>query len=382
LSRSPLARSGAAAGATAIALLALTACGSSGGAAADGRPLVTVKLTDQGCEPDVTSVPAGPVGFKVVNTGTSRISEAELLKGSRILGERENVAAGLSASFSLSLEAGTYQLYCPGGKGPEKVDFTVTGAAPTVATTGAAALQQASADYATYVKQQVAQLVTTTRKLTDAVRGGNVAAAKQAYAPARVYYERIEPVAESFGDLDPDIDAREGDVDDLSKWGGFHRLEKALWVDGSTSGMAPIADGLDTNVAKLNTLVQTETFQPAAIANGATALLDEVGQSKITGEEENYSHIDLVDFVANVDGAQQAFAVLEPALQQIKPSLAATVDQRFQALKAALDKFHTGSTASDYANYSTVTEPQRRALSQLVDALAEPLSQVAGTVVS
>ena len=51
----------------------------------------------------------------------------------------------------------------------------------------------------------------------------------------------IEPVAEAFGDLDPEIDARANDVP-ADAWTGFHRLEKALWVDHSLAGMAPVAD--------------------------------------------------------------------------------------------------------------------------------------------
>jgi iron uptake system component EfeO len=378
-------RSVALVGMAALSATALAACGSSsGGSSTADAKTVQVKLTDKGCEPDVTSVDAGPVTFKITNSGTAAVSEAELVSGDRILGERENVVEGLSGTFSLSLKPGRYQLYCPGGKGAEKVDFVVNAtadSAPTAPATGTAALKQASADYATYVKAQTAELVTATKLFTDAVRGGDIAAAKAAYPLARVYYERIEPVAESFGDLDPDIDARIGDVDKEADWTGFHRIEKALWVDNTTNGMKSIADGLDQNVKKLDGLVQKLTFDPAEIANGASELLNEVGASKITGEEENYSHIDLVDFVGNVDGAEQAFAVLEPALEQLKPDLAGTVRDRFTVLYAGLAPYKTGTKATDYKNYAEITANQRKALAALVDALAEPLSTVAGTVV-
>lgn len=377
----------AALGGAACGAVVLAGCGSSGGSASGGggAQSVVVTITDAGCEPSVKAVDAGPVTFRIENAGADAISEAELLSGDRIVGEKENLAPGLSGSFSLNLAPGTYTLYCPGGKGAEKVPFTVnpgSSPAPSAAATGNAALLQRGADqYRAYVQQQVAELVIATKAFDDAIRAGDVAAAKRAYAPARAYYERIEPVAESFGDLDPAIDAREGDVDDPATWTGFHRLEKALWVTGSLAGMTPIADGLDANVEKLRTLVQTVRFQPAEIGNGATSLLEEVAKSKITGEEENYSHVDLVDFVANVDGAEQAFAVLEPALKAIDPTLQAQVRSRFDALTAALDAYRTGSTATDYRNYTQVTPDQRKALSTLVNALAEPLSKVAGTVV-
>jgi len=371
----------AVAGVIAMSTAALAACGSSGGPVA-GATQVSIKLTDKGCEPDVTTAPAGPVTFTVIG-GSSAVTEAELMKRDRVLAEKENIAAGLTRTFSASLQPGTYTLYCKGGKGAERVDFIVTAALATngAKATAAAALTQAGVDYATYVKSQTALLLTSTKTFTDAVRAGNVAAAKAAYPLARVYYERIEPVAESFGDLDPDIDARSGDVSDQSKWTGFHRIEKALWIDNSTAGMTPMANGLDDNVAKLNTLVQTLTFDSATIANGAGELLDEVGKSKITGEEENYSHIDLVDFVGNVDGSKAAFDALKPGLQQLKPDLADKIQQRFDALYAALAKYKTGSGPADYRNYSEVSSSERKSLAAAVDALAEPISTVAGIVV-
>src|SRR5262249_31789174 len=160
---------------------------------------------------------------------------------------------------------------------------------------------------------QVAQLVTATGKFTAAVEAGDVATAKSLYGPARVFYERIEPVAESFGDLDPEIDGRADDAATPADFIGLHPTAQARFPNNTTADMGPIAQGLVANVAKLQTLVATETYQPADLANGASELLDEVASSKITGEEERYSRIDLLDFQANLDGAKEAFTLLEPA---------------------------------------------------------------------
>jgi iron uptake system component EfeO len=358
--------------------------GSGGSGAAAGKQTVTLTLTSKGCSPDRTSIPSGPVTFTVVNKDASSVTEAELMDGNTILGEKENITPGLSGTFSLNIKAGKYQLYCPGGSGPEKVDFTVTLAvAGTAAATQrpevTAALQTATTGYATYVRQQVAELVTNTRAFVAAVKSGDLDQAAKLYAAPRLNYERIEPVAESFGDLDPAIDARLDDAPDPASWTGFHRLEKAIFADHSLAGTGPVADQLGTDVGKLNTLVATATFQPAQIANGATELLNEVGKTKITGEEERYSRIDLVDVQGNVEGADKAFTLLEPALKSLDPTLATKVRTQFTALFKKLEPYRRGT---GYVSYDTVTQDQRRSLSQAVDALAEPLSQVAATVVS
>ncbi|HEY0536113.1 MAG TPA: iron uptake system protein EfeO [Actinoplanes sp.] len=351
---------------------------SSSDSVAPGAATVTITLTDDGCTPSPATVTAGPINFEIKNSTATKVSEAELLRGDTIMGEKENLTPGLSGSFSLKLEAGKYQVYCPNAK-TEKVDFTVSGSAaagssdPAVAT----ALTGATAKYQQYVAAEVDKLLPATKTFTDAVRAGNLDAAKKAFAPARYYYEEVEPVAESFGDLDPDIDARIDDVDNVADWTGFHRIEKGLWEDRSTKGLAPIATKLDQDVAKLKTLVATVKFQPAQLANGATELLNEVASSKITGEEDRYSHTDLSDFEANVIGAQSAFQLLQPALEKIDPTLSSNVRQQFAAVLDSIKPYKKGDT---YVDYTKVTEDQRRVLTQKVDALAEPLSQVAAKV--
>jgi iron uptake system component EfeO len=363
---------------TGVAACADDKSSSSSDSAAPGAATVTITLTDDGCTPSPATATAGPINFQIKNTAATKVTEAELLREDTIMGEKENLTPGLSGSFSLKLDAGKYTVYCPNAK-TEKVDFTVSGSAAAAAADPAVAtaLTDATTKYQQYVAAEVDKLIPATKTFTDAVRANNLDAAKKAFAPARSFYEEVEPVAESFGDLDPDIDARVDDVANEASWTGFHRIEKGLWADKSTKGLAPIATKLDQDVAKLKTLVATVKFQPAQLANGATELLNEVASSKITGEEDRYSHTDLSDFEANVAGAQEAFNLLQPALEKIDPTLSSSVRQQFAAVLDSIKPFKHGDT---YVDYSTIKEDQRKVLTQKVDALAEPLSQVAAKV--
>ena len=370
-------------GLLATAGLVATGCATSNaGRPHAGAAEVAIELTDAGCAVSPASVAAGPVTFVVENRNASQVSEAELMRNDIIMGEKENLSPGLTGSFSLHLDGGKYQVYCPNAK-TEKTAFTVTGTAARPAQETAqetlvkSDLYQAVNGYRSYVIAEVDKLVPATRRFTDAIRAGDIVQAKRLFAPARFYYEEVEPVAESFGNLDPDIDARINDVTDPSQWTGFHRLEKALWQDKSLAGMTPIASQLDADVAKLKTLAATTSYQPAQLANGATDLLNEVAARKITGEEDRYSHTDLSDFEANILGGEKAFDLLRPALGKIDPALAATVAQQYANVLGALQPYKRGS---GFVDYSTVGEAQRRVLTQKVDALAEPLSQVAAKV--
>ena len=360
------------------AVLALTACSSSSSSGSTGAGVATVavSLTDAGCDPAALQIAAGPTTFVVTNQGADAVTEFEIVKDGTIVGEVENVAAGLERSFSLNVDAGTYETRCPGGTDAATGTLTATGAAAS--STGASASTDAAvAAYRTYIETRTDQLVARTHVFTAAVLAGDQERARSTFAWAREPYEAIEPVAEAFGDLDPEIDARANDVP-ADAWTGFHRLEKALWVDRSLAGMAPVATKLRADVAKLHALVRTVELDPAQIANGATELLGEVSKSKITGEEDRYSHTDLWDFRSNVDGAQAAFVALRPLLAERDPALAALIAARFAAVDRALDPYRDGS---GFVLYTDLNDTDTRTLSSTIDALAEPLSKVAGTVV-
>jgi iron uptake system component EfeO len=355
-------------------IAAVAGCGSSSDAPPGAKKL-SFTLTDAGCEPAEAKVPAGPVSFEVTNDGSASVTELEVLDGDKILGERENITEGLSGSFSLTLDQGEYTLYCPNGTESERGTLTVT---PGSGATASPELDAAAARYRDYVQRNAALLVGRTKQFVAAVEAGDVAQAKSLYATTRAPYERIEPVAESFGDLDPEIDARVNDVP-KSQFGGFHKLEQALWVDDTTAGMTPVARKLLADVERLERKTEDLDLQAAQIANGATELLNEVSSSKITGEEERYSHTDLYDFEANVEGSRAAFEAVEPVLRRDDPALADEINERFAAVFSALAPYRRGA---GFVLYGALDEADKRKLAQAIDALAEPLSGVASQIVS
>jgi high-affinity iron transporter len=373
----PAAARAATASVAALGLILLAAgCGSSDSAGGGrGATNLAFEISDAGCDPARAEAPAGPVNFEVSNDGSSSVTELEIMQGDSILGERENISPGLDASFSLNLEQGEYTIYCPNGTEAERGTLTVTGEAKGGTTPK---LEAAADDYRAYVTRNTRVLVERTKSFAAAVESGDLERAKRLYPAARIPYERVEPVAESFGGLDPEIDAREGDVPKAA-WTGFHPIEKALWVDRSTDGVEALAGGLVSDVQRLKRKAADLDLQAAQVANGATALLDEVSASKITGEEERYSHTDLVDFEANVDGSRAAFEAVEPILEAGDPGLAAEISRRFAAVDDALDRYRV---RVGFVSYTELTARDQRRLAQAVDALAEPLSRVAAQIVS
>ncbi|MET8140029.1 iron uptake system protein EfeO [Sphaerisporangium sp. NPDC005288] len=367
----------------ALALAGLTACSSTGGGAdtsaqAGGKPgKISVAASDTDCKVSATDLPAGTSTFAVTNGGTKVTEFYVYAAGDRVMGEVENVVPGLTREVLIELPAGTYETACkPGmiGKGIRN-PLKVSGAAAPLS--GDAKLAQATTDYQRYVKSQAGTLLTKTQEFVDAVKAGDMDKAKKLFPVARTYWERIEPVAESFGDLDPAIDAREGDLAKGEEWTGFHKIEKDLWITKDISKDGPVADKLMADVKKIVELASSEKVPPLKLANGAKELLDEVATGKITGEEDRYSHTDLWDFAANLEGSQAAVAALRPVLDERDPALAKTLDEKFAAAEATLEKHHDGD---GWKLHTDLSKEDLKELSDAINALAEPISRVAAVV--
>jgi iron uptake system component EfeO len=341
--------------------------------AAAGSHVVNITLKAEGC-PAKFSVGSGPATFIVKNTGAKDVSEFEVLDPDGIVvGETEFLTVGTTGTFVVALDPGAYTTYCPGGK-RERGKLVVKG--EPVPKLGPKS-QEAVETYRAYLLTQAGSLVGSTNLFADAVKRGDVAGAKAAYAAARVPYERIEPIAETFGDLDARIDARKGDVP-AARWAGFHKIEEALWVGNNTNNMGTVAQQLNDDTVRLADLLALVKLEPATIANGALNLLNEVSATKITGEEERYSRIDLVDFAANVEGSRAAFNAIRSLYQPLQPDTTAKIEQRFDAVEAALARYKRGD---GYLPYDELTSADTKLLSQAIDALAEPLSTVGRALV-
>ncbi len=241
-------------------------------------------------------------------------------------------------------------------------------------------LVEAVAGYTSYVQGQVDQLVGDTKVFTDAIRAGDVEAAQAAYAPSREAWERIEPIASLIPELDGKVDARVDDFtgEDDPAWTGWHRLEYILWETGTIDDAAKgLADQLDTDLAVLVDAVATLDIPPAVIAVGSFELLEEAANGKLTGEEDRYSHTDMWDIAANVEGSEQAFELLEPAVEAKDPELVERIEAGFDEAEGLVDAQADGD---GYVAFDEIDEAAINEMKAALAQLSEDLSLVAGVL--
>ncbi|MFJ9538245.1 iron uptake system protein EfeO [Streptomyces sp. NPDC101225] len=361
------------------ALTAVTGCTEK--SKADGDAAIKVTAADSTCDTSMKSVPAGQVTLSIENKG-SKATEVEILfPDDRIVSEKENIGPGTKYTLTAEVKAGSYEIACrPGMKGRGvRQKLTVTGSGSTAERDPR--LDKAVAAYRAYAQEQADATIPKVETFAEAIKAGDLKAAQDAYAPSRVGWERTEPIAESFGTIDPKTDTRADGLEKGQKWTGWHALEKALWQDRKIGGaQKTLADQLVTDLKNWQQRVGKAEITPTSMANGAKELLDEVATGKVTGEEDRYSHTDLSDFKANVEGAQQAYELLKPVARTNDKALTTELDKQFASLDKTLDTYRTDATSDGYVSYDKVTEEQRKELSDAVNALAEPLSQLAAAV--
>ncbi len=366
---------------------------------------IAVTSTDDSCTLATSSATTGDVSFRITNNG-KKVTEFYVYgNNNRVLGEVENIGPGLSGKMTVEItDPGDYQVACKPG-------MVGTGIRQTLKVTGEkkeksqapADVEAAKQQYLTYVRGQVTALVAQTTTFVGHVKSGDLDAARAEFGRTRTSYERIEPVAESFPDLDPRIDMRWDDTEDGKQaFTGFHRIERFLWppkdseVGEGDGKIAPadaadakahddkasidkIADQLLTDVKALETEVNKPDFdfETRSFVQGPQALIDEVAKTKVGGEEDRYSHTDLWDFAANLDGAETLIANLQPMIATRDGKLMDKITAQFADVRSVIEPLRSGD---GYVDYSTVPEDVRKQISDKIDALSATLSQVPGLV--
>lgn len=344
----------------------------------------TVAATDDVCTVSGAEATTGTSTFEVTNNGEKTTEFYVYTSGGRVVGEVENIGPGATRKLVVQItDPGDYTLTCKPGMVGDGFSQTLKVTGEAVEASTDEVLTQAVDGYISYVRSQTTALQGQVDAFVAAIESDDIDTAKELFPLARTPYERIEPVAESFpNDLDPRIDLREADIQEGDTWSGFHKIEKDLWVNKKiTDETKADAAQLKQDIAELVDGVAADdyTLAPVQIASGAQGLLDEIATSKITGEEDIFSHTDLYDFQANLDGSRAAIASLEKALNERDPQLLTDINERFDAVQTLLDAYREGD---GFVSYDKVSQEERRELSDALDVLTEKVSTVQEVVAS
>jgi iron uptake system component EfeO len=339
---------------------------------------LTVTITKRTCEPNELVVPAGRATFRIVNA-SDRPVEWEILDGVMVVEERENIAPGFTQTLTAKLAPGSYAITCGLLSNPRgTLQVTPSSEAASAATAGPSPIAFIAplAEYKVFLALESAALAEATRSFVEAVKAGDLERAKALYAPARVSYKRMQPVVERIGDLDAAIDGRtdyfERREDDAG-FTGFHRIEYGLFARNTTDGLATTADKLQVDVAIVRQRVRDMSVSPEALVAGAARVITQIAEQKVSGDDNRYSHTDLSDFQATLEGSRRIVDLLRPLAEPADPALAGAIDARFEAAEATLARFREGD---GFVTYDRLGPDDRAEVARQMRALADEITRL------
>ncbi|MFD4875628.1 EfeM/EfeO family lipoprotein [Streptomyces sp. NPDC058420] len=357
--------------------------GTKAAAAADGLPHTTVEVATAGCGSGWTHPRAGHQVFELHNT-SSTAAEVYLtdVRTGAVYGEVEGLAPGTVRPLGVTLGNGAYAFKCL----PDDAD-AVTG--PTVRITGSKVRSGPAAvpitqqelipptlAYQKWIQARTVELARKTDVLRAAVDRGDLAAAREAWLPAHLVYERMGAAYGTFGDSDGAINGTTaglaGGVHDAG-FTGFHRVEYGLWHGESASGLRGPADRLAKDVHALESSWPSQRMDPSDTGLRAHEILENTVQFELTGRTDYGSGTNLATARANLDGTRVLLGCLSPLLK--------TRDSGFAELGTWMDRAQHTLDDLDHSGKWTpltqLTRPQREKVDADLGGLVERLADVA-----
>jgi iron uptake system EfeUOB component EfeO/EfeM len=341
---------------------------------ANSHAETVVTIHPHSCEPNALTVAAGRNSFRIVNR-SERAVEWEILDGVLVVEERENIAPGLSQVINANLQPGDYAITCgllSNPRGTLHVTPTAESEAKAKARPSMVAFVGPLSEYRVYLATQGSALIRAVQALNQALAASDLAQARSLYLPARAAYQRIAPAAQRLAELDNAINARADYYEKREQdpgFGGFHRIEYALFQQNSTEGLGPVAEKLAADVTNLRQQLLAQSLAPEQLVGIVARNMRSLAQIRTNGEEERYSHSDLSGFASNLEGTRKVIDLLRPLLAKSAAELPAKLD-------SATASFEQQLTTLNGVAYDQVGAAQRQQIADKAKALADLLDTI------
>ncbi|MBY8840274.1 EfeM/EfeO family lipoprotein [Streptomyces sp. SP2-10] len=362
-------------------LAVLAAGGRPGRAAGDGPRRIPVEVSPSRCGRGWTRPEPGVQTFDLHNTsGTAAEVYLEDPATKEVFGEVEGIGPGTTRQLTVRLGTGTYAFACV----PDDAD-AVTG--PRVHVTGgrrgpgAAPVTQhdlipPALAYQKWVGAGLDDVVRLTARLRSAIDGGDLAAARSAWLPAHLRYERLGAAYDAFGDADARINGTDAGLPDGVRdrdFTGFHRIEYGLWHGEPAARLRAPAAALVRAVTGLRDGWAATRMDPAGLGLRAHEILEDTVQFELTGRTDYGSGSGLATARADLDGTRAVLSRLRPLLTTRYAGLPG-LDEDMERARRTLDGFRHGAR---WTPLGDLTRAQRERTDAAVGGLVERLASVA-----
>jgi iron uptake system component EfeO len=148
-------------------------------------------------------------------------------------------------------------------------------------------------------------------------------------------------------------------------------------VDGASGDLEALAQGLSADVKDLQGRLGALVIEPRVMARGAGELIDEVAQSKLTGEEDRYSQTDLWSIDANLDGSKRIVDIMRPTLETLDADYLTRIDAAFSSVDEVIGRY---AQTEGFSPFSEITPEDLIRLQAGMAGLSEQLARLPGVL--
>jgi high-affinity iron transporter len=342
----------------------------------------TVTVTASACAPEFTALTPGSQSFTVVNkSGHSGQVYFVQSAGGGAIGELESIGPGTQETLTVTVAAGSYAWRCQMSGVPLRMSNAVrTTGGGNVAFPRMFAvppLQPSELDvpiqqYRTYVAGQLDTLAGQAATLNSAIDAGDLAAARTAWLPAQLTWERVGAAYGSFGDLADAIDGLPQGLPlgaDDPGFTGLRRLEYGLWHGQPAATLAPVSARLIQDLASLRDKLPQLTVDPKDMPLRLHEILEDALRDHLSGLTDQGAGSGYAETLADVDGTRVVLGELESLINERKPGLVAAVTPELDSLQSAL-------LAAQHDNPTTAPRAERQQVNAAIGQVLETISPV------
>jgi iron uptake system component EfeO len=313
-----------------------------------GVLVVVVAVSASSCTPNSVTVTTGTPDFAIHNT-SDRAIEWEILDGVMVLAERENIAPGFTVEVTPRLPPGSYQMTCGLLSNPHGT-LTVAASAGPAGPPQLADLVAPTAEFRVYAIHSADDLILATAALNDAVKTGDLAAARLRAADATRSFAHLAAIAHLF---DRDAGPLAAGPTALGV------LSTALAAATAPAGMTQAAAGAARTAASLGGAIHASTAAPHEIVAGAGSVVARLAQDGIT---------DPATATARIEGVRKVVDLFQPLTQRSDKALAAKLESDLGGVESGLARL--AGTTADTAGAATLKTQLADLGSDLTDLLA------------
>lgn len=222
--------------------------------------------------------------------------------------------------------------------------------------------------FKSYIEGQMDDFVKDTELLALLVKEGKLEDAQKLYPLVTMYYERMQPLASNFLELNKKINTSLGE-DKEAEGTGFAKLAYGLFNEKKTAGYEEVAEQLVTNIKELQLQLPSTDVTENNVLDATVTMLNQLATERLANESDANNEVYIAK--AQTEVAEQVVKIF---MNRSTTESAAKATEQIAKLNEVIAYYEVGK--QDYVNYSYFTSKQKEELTIAINNVKKALQKM------